>query len=377
MKTIGLMLATALLPWCTLNLSAQQSDASVPVEKRITIQQFTVREDGTTEEVLMEKKGQAAANFDVEAYLRDHQAEGVSIAITEEAIDGAFKRTIRSNGSKSSTTNAKSVDINETIDRAGVIIGDAMQNVQVWVDDKVIVDNRGFLGVQLDSDESANEDGVVVDVVRCSAAAMAGLRNNDNVLALNGIPVNRFSDISAAMKNAKPGDRMAILYSRNGSEFTTEAVLTRRTDLNAVNCGQQRSGYMGITTASSGAGKGVRINVVRSAAAEKAGLRNGDVLTQLNDAVVEDWEDIQDFLSDAQVGDQIVAHYRRNGKAATTTVTLEGQSDPLGAVVEQLKNTEFRNFKTPPGTGATLMSRIAAKPPAWACIPNPMIREPA
>ena len=77
MKTIGTILAATLLlmilPWCLSPVFGQQPAASS--DKKIVITKHTVAPDGTQTTETIVKKGQAAENFDAEAYLRENEGE--------------------------------------------------------------------------------------------------------------------------------------------------------------------------------------------------------------------------------------------------------------------------------------------------------------
>ena len=311
MKTVGTILTAvfALLPWCASSLLAQQSTTS-PSEKKVVITKRTVDADGTETTETIVKKGQAAETFDVDQYIKDNQGDNVQLDVRVQGNDDNKAVIIK---------HKKDHNFNWSHDNGSTIV--------VACDD-----NRAFLGVEQDSDEDAGEEGLVVEVVRGAAADKAGLRTNDVILKLNGKSVNQWDELSEIMRNAKPGEKMTVTYSRNGKVSTTDATPTKRSEVKCDPEACQR-GLLGITNQDEGPenedADGVPIDVTENSAAAKAGLQDGDVLLQLNDTKLEDWEDITDFMSYTKPNEKVRVTYQRNGKTNTAEVTLGEQKKSL------------------------------------------------
>ncbi|MCC6463130.1 MAG: PDZ domain-containing protein [Saprospiraceae bacterium] len=311
MKTVGTILAAAfaLLPWCSSSLLAQQSTTSSS-DKKVVITKRTIDADGTETTETIVKKGQAAENFDVDQYIKDNQGDNVQLDVRVQGTD-----------------DDKAVVIKRKKDHSfNWSHSDAPGAVAIACDD-----NRAFLGVEQDSDEDGDEEGLVVEVVRGAAADKAGLRTNDVILKLNGKAVNEWDELSEILRNAKPGEKMTVTYSRNGKLTTADATLTKRSEVKCDPEACQR-GLLGVTNEdedSEDNQDGVPVNVAENSGAAKAGLQDGDVLLQLNDTKIEDWEDITDFMSYTKPNEKVRVSYLRNGKTNTTEVTLGEQKKSL------------------------------------------------
>jgi aminopeptidase N len=61
-----------------------------------------------------------------------------------------------------------------------------------------------------------------------SPAAKAGLQKGDILLELAGTPLKGLRDLSNALKTCKPGDRVRLVYTRNGKRHSTELELVAR-----------------------------------------------------------------------------------------------------------------------------------------------------
>ncbi len=327
MKT-KLKLALLCLVLSNFSLFAQQSTREN--EPRVTITKKITEEDGTSISETIVKKGQAARDFDIDAYVKANKGDNVDLDIRSEG--GDEERYISIQGSEVPRNfRYKSVEdeVVREVERTVNWVNDQVRSIEV----KTGSTSKGFLGVDEDADEKEEEEGLVVEVIRNSAADQAGLRDNDVILSLNGTKVNQWSDLTRFMQTAKKGDLVKIVYRRNGEEATTEAILTTRADVKPVDCTQEQPrGFLGVSDISGDDDEntqGVKVAVIKKSAAEKAGLKNGDVILRLNETEIEDFEDVEDFMEYIHPGDKIKINYLRDGKTNVIEVTAgkEGSWD--------------------------------------------------
>jgi putative serine protease PepD len=84
---------------------------------------------------------------------------------------------------------------------------------------------HAYLGVELgDSGTSAR----VVSVRANSPAAKAGLRAGDVITAIGGSHISSSDELRAAINARKPGDRVSITYTRDGTKHTVSLTLASR-----------------------------------------------------------------------------------------------------------------------------------------------------
>jgi S1-C subfamily serine protease len=115
--------------------------------------------------------------------------------------------------------------------------------VKKVVDDLIKYGNvqRGYLGVSTantnDIPEEQKEkmnltyngDGLVItDVASGSAALESGLKKGDIIKSVNGTTVTLPSELQELVTRYKPGDKIAIVYSRNGKDNTINATLKNK-----------------------------------------------------------------------------------------------------------------------------------------------------
>jgi serine protease Do len=63
-------------------------------------------------------------------------------------------------------------------------------------------------------------------------------------------------------------------------------------------------------------------NVSKGSAAEKAGLKEGDIITKINDKKVEDPESLSDVVGDFKPKDEVTVYYKREGKEKSAKAVL-------------------------------------------------------
>jgi putative serine protease PepD len=84
---------------------------------------------------------------------------------------------------------------------------------------------HAYLGVELgDSGTSAR----VVNVRANTPASRAGLRAGDVITAIGGSHISSSDELRAAINARKPGDRVSITYTRNGTKHTVSLTLASR-----------------------------------------------------------------------------------------------------------------------------------------------------
>jgi putative serine protease PepD len=84
---------------------------------------------------------------------------------------------------------------------------------------------HAYLGVELgDSGTSAR----VVSVRASTPASKAGLRAGDVITAIGGSHISSSDELRAAINARKPGDRVSITYTRNGTKHTVSSTLASR-----------------------------------------------------------------------------------------------------------------------------------------------------
>ncbi|WP_343700262.1 PDZ domain-containing protein [Chitinophaga sp.] len=84
---------------------------------------------------------------------------------------------------------------------------------------------------------------------------------------------------------------------------------------------------LGVITEKKEAAGATVVEVGEGTAAEKAGLKKGDVITAVNDKKVNEPQDLHEMIGEMEPGDKVTVTYKRNGKESKATATLGQRTD--------------------------------------------------
>jgi serine protease Do len=137
-----------------------------------------------------------------------------------------------------------------------------------------------------------------------------------NDITINGKPLSEFKDDNIKVTKRKT-------YLREGS------ALTYFNDANSYgmfDSDNKPHAFLGISTGDLEEGEkgpGARITeVTKESAAEKAGLKKGDIITRIDEKKVEDFNDVTEAISAHKPKDEITVYYNRDGKENSTRAIL-------------------------------------------------------
>lgn len=166
--------------------------------------------------------------------------------------------------------------------------------------------SRAFLGVTSEKDE--DKDGArITEISKGSAAEKAGLKEGDIILRVDEIKIESPESLSEAVHKYKPENKVTITYLRNGKEQKATAVLGKSRTMSmrkftiprieGMDMAPRAYGYsygggarprLGIKAQDTEDGKGVKVlEVGDESAAEKAGIKEGDIITRFDGKEVE------------------------------------------------------------------------------------------
>ena len=202
--------------------------------------------------------------------------------------------------------------------------------------------DHGYLGVsvqRLDDDERGKlgvTHGVqVVDVEKESAAAKAGIQEDDVIQSVNGEKIRDPQALTDVVRELSPGSVARIGLWRSGKAMEVKATLgtyDRRERIfklegpmskyfrsrpylgvNLFDLDDDLAAYFGVK-----AGEGVLVTrVEKETPAAKAGLKSGDVILQMGEKAVKESDDIVDALAGLKKGDSVAITVMRHGKRET------------------------------------------------------------
>lgn len=136
----------------------------------------------------------------------------------------------------------------------------------------------------------------ISDVTEGSGAEKAGLRSGDIIKKLDNVEISKFTDLNGFLKSKRPNDIVNVTILRDGNRKIIPVTLTKKT--------LQQTNFIGLElrNLSPQAKKQIGIDggayVYRSNNYElykKLGLKDGYIITDINDKEIKSLEDIEKF----------------------------------------------------------------------------------
>ena len=197
--------------------------------------------------------------------------------------------------------------------------------------------NGAFLGVTTEK----VDDGVkITDVSKGSAAEKAGLKEGDVITKVGSKKISDPDELMDAITAYKPKEEVTISYKRDGKSGETKATLGERnfsrsfsyngnSDYNfnfampkiaaiprepfTMSWGVRR-GRLGVSIEDTDNDSGVKITDVQDeSAAAKAGLKENDIITEVNGKKVKDVNEVRKELADVKDKNSYNIKAKRNG----------------------------------------------------------------
>jgi serine protease Do len=204
-------------------------------------------------------------------------------------------------------------------------------------------ENRAMLGV---TTEGADEGAEISSITKESAAEKAGLKKGDVITKIDDRKIDGSDDVTDAIRNHKPGDKVTVTYLRDGKEqkVTTELTKWKGVRMNAIASPQiqgfeptydfnqrfkemmpmEAYGYgrpkLGLSIQDTDDGVGVKVlDVDEESLADKAGIKEGDIILGVNDTDIKGTDDVVRATRAREEG----SSYKFKVKRGNSTQTLE------------------------------------------------------
>jgi len=202
-----------------------------------------------------------------------------------------------------------------------------------------------FLGVASDKAESGGAE--IQEVTSGSAAEKAGLKKKDIITKIDDTNIDGPETLTETIRKHKPEEKVVITYKRDGKEEKVTAVLGKHKwknknvynfkmpkineDLNLLTPLPGHGGYpwgpggpkIGIRAQDTEDGKGVKVlEVDDESPAEKAGLKEGDVITQFDGKGVNSANQLAELARVAKTKPSVKVKLNRDGKAQELEVKI-------------------------------------------------------
>jgi len=187
---------------------------------------------------------------------------------------------------------------------------------------------RGYLGVKflnasdLNDDEKkrlgipTNAEGIYASEVPTDGGAYAaGIRKGDVLKKIDGQELNSGAEMQEMISRHKPGDKIAVTYTRNGNETTTSVVL------------KNKSGNFDLVKSETALdGLGADFGNLDPKKAKEYGIPGGVVVKKINSGALNDQTRMKDGFVIIKVNDNDVKNVEELKKAIGTNknITISG-----------------------------------------------------
>jgi serine protease Do len=193
---------------------------------------------------------------------------------------------------------------------------------------------RAILGVTITevTAESAKEynieriEGVLVTGLRENSSAIeAGIERGDQIIAVNGVRVNDPSQLQEQISRYRPNDKITVTIIRNNKERQLNVVLRNPSGTTGMIQKAQTIEILGASFGevssmerkTLGINNGVKVVQLTTGKFRNAGIREGFIITQINNTSVNTPKEVEKFINNSQGGmyvegvypDGLVAYY--------------------------------------------------------------------
>jgi len=217
---------------------------------------------------------------------------------------------------------------------------------------------KGWLGVQIQDitkelkksmDLKSRDGALVSEVVDDSPADSAGLKEKDIILQFDGKDIGDTEDLQKVVGATKPGTKVTIVVLRKGEKKTLQVTIgkypRKREAFVIAPRAPGRIAFFGSRFHAQGLtlselneqlaqsfdvpeGKGVLVwEVEKNSAADKAGLKAGDVITQVGKKRVDEMRDVFRAFEAFDEGEKVDVEVVRKGARKTLTIEVEENED--------------------------------------------------
>jgi len=152
---------------------------------------------------------------------------------------------------------------------------------------------------------TATSEGIyVAKVTDRGAAKEAGLQEGDVIVKLNGAPVKNSGEMQEQMNKLRPGDKAEVEYYRDNKLRRTTVTfkndqgntkMTRQSDVMSLGCAftelsREEKEDLAIS-------QGLKVVGVKAGKFKKAGIRDGFIITDINNAPVNTRDDVENIYN--------------------------------------------------------------------------------
>ena len=230
--------------------------------------------------------------------------------------------------------------------------GDTTQDYDIHFYD--MQEGRAFLGVTLENvfdDRGETRGARIVSIIENTAAEQADLREDDEIISINGTMNPGVNTVVQSIREMKPGDVAEVEIIRDGQVLGKSVILgeKQREDSYIFPFGEggdewqsfewndefepfnqfefegaetESQAFFGVSPSWNQDHQGVKIGeVTPGSSAEEIGVLAGDMILEFNKQEVHSFDELADLIGETSPGDNFKVKIKRDGK----NMTLKGE----------------------------------------------------
>ena len=228
-------------------------------------------------------------------------------------------------------------------------------------------DDKGDKGAKGEKDKKETQEIIIRKKGEKDTKITVEIKGD--VITINGKPLSEFKDDEITVNRRN----IIIRDGKGGTRFKMAPEDFEGFSWNDDDKGEPGA-FLGVTTGvyNDGSGDtkptGAEItNITKESAADKAGLKNGDVITKINDKKVVDPASLSDVVTSFKPKEEVTVYYKRDGKENSVKATL-GERKESKSMVYSFNGSDgmSRSFSMPRIQGVPGVELGDMTPRVWS-----------
>ena len=200
---------------------------------------------------------------------------------------------------------------------------------------------RGWLGVMIQKITpelaksfglSQSEGALVGDVMSDGPAAKGGIKRGDVIVRFDGQQVKDMEDLPKIVAATRPNSVVDVEVIRDGSRMTLSVSIELLEDSQETVVAKADPLGLQVQDITEGLAQSLKLESVEGVlvsdvtagnAAAEAGIRRGDVISEMNRSIVKDMRDYQNLMASVQKGSSVLFLVKRGGSTIYIAVKVE------------------------------------------------------
>ncbi|GEP95371.1 PDZ domain-containing protein [Chitinophaga cymbidii] len=197
------------------------------------------------------------------------------------------------------------------------------------------------------SDKMGEYDEIVIKRKDGNKNAKVTVEIKDGEVLVDGKKIEDYKNGSVIVQHR-------VITPRNGNAPESGEMLFPGMGDNAWSSITPNPAVLGVITEKQEAVGATITTVSEGSAAEKAGLKAGDVISRVNDKAINEPQELYEAIGELKPGDKVTVTYKRNGKENKATATLQKRENTQPRsfrIMPDGQDNNFFRFRTPDQRG--------------------------